>query len=301
MLTQAIAILGTGAMGSRVASNLLDAGYSVIVWNRSSAAIKPLAIQGATVASTPRQATERASVVISMLTDNEASKAVWITPETGAIHGLRSDTIAIESSTLSVAWTQSLATKLSATGSLFLAAPVVGSRPQAEAGSLLYLVGGPPNALATVQSVLEVTGDVVLRVGSVGQAMALKLAVNSLFGIQVAALAESLVFLRDSGISLEKAMNFLNMTPVISPAAQVAGTLIVSSNHAPLFPIDLVEKDFFYTLQTAKSLSVAMPTAAAVHQAYKEAIAQNYGGNNITGIVDLFAHGSQSTVSDVVN
>ena len=74
---------------------------------------------------------------------------------------------------------------------------------------------------------------------------------------------------------------------VVSPAAKGAGTLIVSGNHAPLFPIDLVNKYFFYTLQTANALSVAMPTAAAVHEIYKAAIAQNYGSNNVTGIVDL--------------
>lgn len=289
MTTQSIAILGTGSMGSRIASRLLSAGYSVTVWNRSSTATKPLAAQGATVASTPKQAAKNADIVISMVTDDEASKAVWFTPETGATVGLKPGTIALESSTLSVAYTQMLAAEIATTGASFLAAPVVGSRPQAEAGSLTYLIGGPSGTLANVHSLLKTTGNVVHYIGDASQAMALKLAVNSLFGIQVAALGESLAFLRNNGISADKAMNCLRGLPIMSPAADGAGTLIVSGNHAPLFPVDLVEKDFRYMLQMAEALNAIMPATTAIHQVYQEAIAQGYGSSNITSVVSLFA------------
>jgi 3-hydroxyisobutyrate dehydrogenase len=144
--------------------------------------------------------------------------------------------------------------------------------------------------VAQVGSTLMAAGVATIHhVGSVGQGVAMKLAVNALFGIQVAALAELLGMLSKDGISPEKAMECLGDLPVLSPAAKGAGSLMVSQNHAPLFPIDLVEKDFRYVTQTAQSLEATIPTAAGVMDIYRTVIAQGYGSENITGVVRLFS------------
>lgn len=283
-----IAVLGMGAMGTRVAQNLLKANYPTIVYNRTAAKVAPLQAQGAVYAATPKEAAEQADVVISMVTNDEASQAVWLTPETGALAGLRESAIAIESSTLTVDWTKELAATIHRQGVTFLDAPVVGSRPQAEAGKLIYLVGGKAETLAQVRNCLLAAGT-VHHVGSVGQGMVMKLAVNALFGIQVAALAEVLGMLQKSGMALDQAMTFLGALPVISPAAKGAGSLMVKNSHAPLFPIELVEKDFRYAMQTVSQDKALMPVAAAIHQVYQDAIAQGYGSDNITGVMQLFA------------
>jgi 3-hydroxyisobutyrate dehydrogenase len=285
MNSPTIAFLGFGAMASRLVQSLINAQYSVTVYNRTADKLKPFLEQGVTYAATPRAAAEQADIVISMVTDDQASRSVWLHPETGALLGLKKDAVAIESSTLTVDWVKELSGAVAQQGAAFLDAPVVGSRPQAEAGKLIYLVGGNLEPLAQVQPVLLSAGAAMVQhVGTVGQGMAMKLAVNTLFGVQVAALAEAIALLKQQGIPADQAMACLGELPVTSLAAKVAGSLMVANQHEPLFPIALVEKDFRYTLQA----SVAMPTAKAVQAVYQAAIEKDLGDRNITAIVHLF-------------
>ena len=128
-----IAFLGLGAMGLRMAANLVNAGHSVTVWNRDPAKAAPRAALGAGIAGTPKAAAGGAEIVIAMVRDDEASRRVWLDPETGALGWLGRHAIAVESSTLSVGWVKALAAAAGERGISFLDAPVVGSRPQAEA------------------------------------------------------------------------------------------------------------------------------------------------------------------------
>jgi 3-hydroxyisobutyrate dehydrogenase-like beta-hydroxyacid dehydrogenase len=284
-----IAILGTGAMGSRMAQNLLNANHQVIVYNRTPDKVKSLVDRGAIYAETPKEASEQADLVISMVIDNDVSRKVWLDPETGALAGLSKNAIAIESSTLTVDWTRELGREIERRGVAFLDAPVVGSRPQADAGKLIYLVGGEAETLDRVRDVLLSAGaSTIHHVGSTSQGMAMKLAVNALFGIQVAALAEILGMLTKNGIDLAKAIECLGGLPVTSLAAKNAGNLMLTNNHAPLFPIDLVEKDFRYVIQTAQAVDASIPASSAIQNIYQQAIANGYGGDNITGVAQLF-------------
>ncbi|MEM9137838.1 MAG: NAD(P)-dependent oxidoreductase [Cyanobacteria bacterium P01_F01_bin.42] len=282
-----VALLGTGVMGSRLAQNLIQAKYDLVLYNRTESKLQPLIQQGATYAATPKAAAEQADVIISMVTNDEASHHIWLHPETGAAQGLGENKVAIESSTLTVAWTQQLARQISARGALFLDAPVVGSRPQAEAKGLIALVGGTAETLAIAESTLLAAGiKTIHHVGTTGQGMAMKLAVNGLFGIQVVALAEAISMLAKSEIPREQSMTILENLPILSPAAKLAGRLMLSGNHAPLFPIDLVEKDLRYLLETDNA---DMPISQSAHSVYREAIAMGYGNQNITGIIQRFA------------
>ncbi|MDX2270765.1 MAG: NAD(P)-dependent oxidoreductase [Cyanobacteriota bacterium] len=283
-----IAILGSGAMGSRLAHNLLKADYAVVVYNRTVSKAQPLLEKGATLAITPREAAEQANLVISMVTDDEASRQIWLDPQIGASLGMGSQQIALESSTLTVAWTKTLATTLAQRDIPFLEVPVVGSRPQAEAGKLIGLAGGDPDILKVVEPVLHSAGIATIHsIGSIGQGMAMKLAVNGLFGTQVAALAEALAILGQQGIPALPAMVCLSQLPVISPAAQGAGCLIAANQHTPLFPIALVEKDFRYLL--AHSPASFTPVSTTMQQVYEKAVAQGYGAEHITAVAQLFA------------
>lgn len=289
MNKQKITVLGLGAMGSRIAANLLKANYAVTVWNRSHASAEALAAKGATVATTPKLAAKEADVVISMVTDSDASRTIWLDSETGAVCGMRQDAIAIESSTLTVNWVKELAAEITSRGVAFLDAPVVGTRPQADSGNLIYLIGGKPETLTQAEKVLlSAGGGKIHHVGDIGQGMAMKLAVNALFGIQVAAFAETIGMLTKNGLDLEKAIQCLSDLPVTSPAAKNAANLMLKGNHAPMFPIDLVEKDFRYVMQTAADVEASVPTSEAIHKVYLDAVDKGYGGDNITGVARLF-------------
>ncbi|AFY57944.1 beta-hydroxyacid dehydrogenase, 3-hydroxyisobutyrate dehydrogenase [Rivularia sp. PCC 7116] len=289
MNKQKVTVLGLGAMGSRMGVNLLKAGYSVTVWNRSPKPTEALAAKGAVVATTPKLAVKEADVVISMVTDSDASRAVWLDSETGALSAMRQSAIAIESSTLTVSWVKELATEFKHSGIAFLDAPVVGTRPQADSGNLIYLIGGEIETLKQAENIfLSAGGGKINHAGEIGKGMAMKLAVNAMFGIQVAAISEIIGMLIKNGFGLEKAVQYLAELPVTSPAAKNAANLILKGNHAAMFPIDLVEKDFRYVMQTAKDVEAASPISEAIHRVYLDAVDKGYGGDNITGVAKLF-------------
>lgn len=286
-----IAVLGLGAMGSRIAINLIGAGHSLTVWNRSPGASQALAPSNIGIATSPKKAAAQADIVISMVTDDDAAKAVWLNPDTGAAFGLTENTIAIECSTLTLKGIQAIEQTITATGASFVAAPVVGSRPQADAQKLISLVGGETHIVERIRPILSASSSAIHHIGTARQAMAMKLAVNSLFGIQVAALTELLGVLNQQGISPKEAMTYFSDMPVTSLVAKGAGTAIVNQQYAPMFPVQLVEKDFRYACQMVEGGEKSekrMPATTAVQQIYQEAIAQGYGSENITAIAKLF-------------
>ena len=287
-MAQTIAFLGLGAMGSRMARRLHDAGYDVAVYNRTPERCEPLRQAGLTVADTPRDAAQGRDVVIGMLRDDDASRTVWLGPVSGALQGLKEGAVAIESSTLSPAWVGELAQHVHGRGAAFLDAPVVGSRPQAEAGKLLYLVGGADADIDRVREVLLQMGGQVQHVGSTGAGMVLKLGVNALFGIQVAALGEVLGMTRRAGIDDGRALALLAKMPVTSPALAGVGNLMAARTFAPMFPIELVEKDLEYAERAARELGTAVPTTKAVREVYERAKAYELGHENIHGVMKLY-------------
>lgn len=283
-----ITVLGMGAMGSRMAMSLLKAGHEVTVWNRSQDKAKPVVDAGARLAQTPRAAVKDAEFAISMVRDDEASKQVWLDPDTGAIAGLKQNAIAIASSTLTLTWTKKLAAEFKANNLAFVDAPVAGTRPQAEAARLIYFVGGDTAAFTKVEPILQSMGSAVHYVGAVGNGMAIKLGVNSLFAMQVAAFGELISLMDKCGLDKTKAVDVLAATPVCSPAAKMAAGAMIADKYDPLFPIELVEKDISYAIQTANANDATLPIVEATQKIYAQAIAQGYGADNITGVMQLY-------------
>ena len=282
-----IAFLGLGAMGSRMATRLLEAGFPVTVYSRTESRTTPLVERGASSAKTPRGAASGAGAVISMVTDDDASRAVWLGDE-GALGGIEPDAIAIEASTLTPAWAEELAATVERRGAHFLDAPVVGTRPQAEAGQLIFLVGGAHGALEAARPALEPLAGGVHHVGAPGRGMAIKLAINSYFAIQVTALAEALGLATQNGIELARAAEIFKALPITAPAlAGVAGQ-IEASAFAPLFPIDLVAKDLRYVLEAAASSGSDAPASRAALATYEEARQAGHGDENISAVARLF-------------
>ena len=282
-----VTVLGMGAMGTRMAFSLIRAGHELTVWNRSPDKTKPLAEAGAAVTITPREAVRGAEYVISMVRDNEASKAVWL-GENGALLEMLPTAIAIESSTLTVAWIKELSQQFQQQQIAFVDAPVAGTRPQAEAAKLIYFVGGERGIFERVEPILQTMGSEVHHVGKVGSGMAIKLAVNSLFAIQVSAVSELIVMLRQSGLEVSAAWEIIAATPVCSPAAAMAGKATIAQKFAPLFPISLVNKDLKYAIAITKENQIDLSLLKATQKMYASAIEQGYGEDNITGIAQIY-------------
>lgn len=285
-----VTVLGMGAMGSRMAAALLKAGHEVTVWNRTPDKTAPLVAAGATAATSPRTAVAHADFAISMVRDNEASRQVWLDQNTGALAGLRNGAIAIESATVTIAWTRELYDVCRAHGITFLDAPVAGSRPQAEAAQLIYFVGGDAAVVAQAEPILKAMGSTVHHAGPVGSGAAVKLVANALLAVQVAAMGELMGLMRHGGMDAAKVFEIVSATPVCSPAAKLAANAMLARNFAPMFPIELVEKDLNYVLGAAKENNSRTPIAQATADVFAEAIGRDYSADNITGVAQLYLH-----------
>lgn len=280
-IPKSVGVVGLGAMGARLAANLLTDGHHVVVTNRTAAAADALAEAGAAVAATPRDVAARVDVVLVAVRDDPASRAVW-TGTHGVLAGLGPAAIAVECSTVSPGWARDLAGL--AAGARFVEAPMIGSRPQVENRALVHLAGGAAETVDAVRDVLAVSASRVHHCGDVGTAATLKLVVNALLATQVATVAELLGVAHRAGLAPDATIDLLASLPVTSPAAALAGGAMVRGAFAPRFPVDLVAKDLGYLT----GLDGDTPMAAAALAGFRRAAGAGHGAEDLTAIARLF-------------
>ena len=281
-----VAVLGIGAMGSRMAVALLRAGHSVTVWNRTPGRAQPLVEQGARLANSPSAAASDAEIVLAMVRDDEASRQVWLSPGDGALVAMPKGSIGVESSTLGVSWVRELAVAFAARGVHFLDAPVVGTRAQADTATLIHLVGGGTETMARAKPVLSAIGSAAHHAGPAGSGAALKLVVNALLGIQVAAIGELLGAAEQMGLDRRRAGEVLIQMPSCSASAKGVTLAMLARNFAPAFPVELVEKDLGYLAKEA--LPDAAPVSAAARAVFARAMAAGLSAENMTAVAKLY-------------
>ncbi len=286
-MSQSIAFLGLGAMGSRMAARLLQAGHQVKVWSRNPSKAQALIGAGARPALSPREAATGADIVIAMVRDDEASQQVWCDVDTGALAGMKPGAIAIESSTLSIEAVKVLANAAMEHGVTFLDAPVSGSRPAAQAGSLVFLVGGDKATFALAEPVLLSMGSSAQYVGPVGHGVLAKLVTNALLGIHVTALAELIGLLSHQDVSARQVLQAVTSTPVWAPVDHYLSGSMLGGNHEPQFPVELIAKDFDYTLAAAGDTTQA-PMISAALGVYQRAMRSALGSENMTAVAKLY-------------
>jgi 3-hydroxyisobutyrate dehydrogenase len=284
-VSEQVALLGLGTMGSGMAANLLKAGFALTVYNRTAAKAEALAAAGAQVAQTPFEAVKGASVVIGMLADDAASREVW-TGRNGALEGVKQYAILIESSTASPAWIAELATLAAQRGAQFLDAPVTGSRAQAAAGQLTFLVGGSEQALAAATPVLKAMSKEIVHLGPQGSGAKMKLINNFLCGVQVASLAEGLTWIERSGLDPRKALAILNAGAPASPLLGAISDRMMTRNYAVNFLLKLMAKDMLYAQKEAETCNVDLKTANVARGIFEEAIAQGFGEQDMASVIE---------------
>jgi len=283
-----IGFMGLGAMGSRMARNLIEAGFTVTVYNRSPEPAEALAALGARTAATPREAVRDAELCIAMVRDDEASHAVWLDTRTGALADMREGALAIEMSTLTPAWTREWAAAARERGISPLEAPVVGSRPQAEARQLVVLAGGAEETLERARPALAAMAGAIHRAGEIGMGAAMKLVVNAWFATQVAAVSELLALVETVGIDPERGTEILTGLPVTSPALKGVIAQIATRAYAPMFPVELVAKDLAYARALGRHVNAGVPLIETSAAVFDKAVAAGHGDLNISGVASLY-------------
>jgi 3-hydroxyisobutyrate dehydrogenase len=263
----AVGFIGLGLMGRPMAANLLKAGFPVTVWNRTASRVQPLVAQGAKAAATPREAAAAADVLITIVSDPPALEQV-LEGEHGALTGLCSGRVLIDSSTVSPALARRVAAACAERGVEFLDAPVTGGTWGAEKGELVFMVGGPAQTLARVEPVLAVLGKRWFHVGPHGAGQTVKLAMNLLLALEVEALAEALALSTAGGVPGEKLVEVMQASMGRAPVLDVKAPMLLKHEYAPSFPLRLMHKDVTLALDLARQLNVPLPAGAAAREAY---------------------------------
>ena len=298
-----VAVLGLGAMGGGLAKNVAAAGFETAVWNRTAPAPGRLAELGISVAAadSPAAAVRGAAAVLCCVADDAAARAVWLGDDgtKGALAATGRGAVAVECSTLSPACVAELAAAAAARGAAFVAAPLIGSRPQVAAGELVILAGGDAAAVDRVRPVLAASAKAVRHVGDARAASGLKLAVNMLLGVQTLATAEALELAAAAGVDRTEALDLLAGLPVAAPVAGRLGAAMLAGlaagggtgagadgpAFAPNFPATLAEKDLRYAAALLGRETPAESLTAAAAAGFADAVAAGWGRDDLTGAV----------------
>jgi 3-hydroxyisobutyrate dehydrogenase len=286
MSKQHVALLGTGTMGSGMARNLRKAGFPLTIYNRTRERAELLTETGAEVADTPALAVPGAAVVLSMLADDDASRKAWL-GQNGALQAMEAGAVVVECGTVSPDWVRQLHQEAEARGLRMMDAPVTGSRPQAAAGELTFLVGADPGMLEAVRPVLESMSKSILHVGPVGSGALLKLINNFLCGVQVASFAEALAWIERSPLDRTQALDFLKAGAAGSNIFRGMSERMIARTYEVNFLLRLMEKDMRYAQQAAEAADVTLSTAACSNKLFEQAEAEGYGDRDMSAVVEV--------------
>jgi 3-hydroxyisobutyrate dehydrogenase-like beta-hydroxyacid dehydrogenase len=254
-----------------MAMNLLKAGHSLTVWNRTSSRAQELVAAGATLAKSPREAAAASDILFTIVSDPPALEEVlWghQGSNDGALAGLRPGSIYIDSSTVAPALTRRVAAACAEHDVRYLDAPVTGGDWGAREGNLVFMMGGGADTLREVEPVLGVLGKKWFHLGPNGAGQTVKLAMNAILALQVGAMAEALALVNKAGLKGEQLIEVMQSSMARSGVLDIKAPNLLKGEYVPSFPLRLMHKDLGLALDLANQLGVALPATAAARETY---------------------------------
>jgi 3-hydroxyisobutyrate dehydrogenase-like beta-hydroxyacid dehydrogenase len=286
MSKQKIGFIGLGRMGSPMALNVIRAGYPLTVYNRTKEKTAPLAQAGAAVVDSPAEVAKASQVVITMLSDSAALRAVVLAPD-GLLKSLQPESVLIDMSTVDPENSRELAEAVRAQGAYMLDAPVSGSTSLAEQGTLSIMVGGDETIHERVRDVLLSMGSRTTHVGPNGAAASMKLAVNIVIGVTMQVLAESIILAEKAGVARETAVEVLSNSAISSPFLKYKASQLLEPLGPAAFTAALMQKDFTLALEMARAVGVPLPTTAAANEVLTMARGLGLGDHDFAAVTDV--------------
>lgn len=278
--------IGLGNMGKPMSGRLLEAGYPLVVYNRTKEKAKELAEKGAKVADSPAELASQADITFTMIADSKALEDVTL-DKNGVFEGSKPGSILIDMSTVSPESSAKVAEAAKQKGVRYLRAPVSGSTPAAAAGTLGIMVSGNEGAYNESLEVFKVMGQKVFYLGPAEEARYMKLAVNIMIGTTCQILSEALVFGKKAGLDWDKMLEVLTNSAVGSPLVSYKTKPILERNFSPMFTINLMAKDFDLALAVGKDLTIPLPVTSLVKQCLATAKATGKGELDFASLVLL--------------
>ena len=282
-----VGFIGLGRMGGNMAARFLAAGRPVYGSARNRQRAQWLIDQGLRWRDTPREIAEAADVVLTSLPDDHVVEALASGPD-GILAGLGAGKVWADLSTVTPRVSRDLAARVRDRGADMLDAPVSGSVPQVQAGTLTIMVGGDPDAYARVEPLLRVLGTPT-RIGDNGQGLALKLAINISLAAQMLAFSEGLLLAARDGVDPHLAANVMTDSTIGSPMLKARAPLVLDLPDEAWFDIGLMHKDIRLALATARELHVPLPSAGVASELLARAAELGYEHRDIAAIFEVLA------------
>jgi len=285
-LAEAVGFIGLGIMGSRMAANLVRAGYQVTVYNRTAEKARAWADEhGARVAATPREAADGAAAVISMVVDGAQVEGVLLGPD-GAVADAAPGTLFIDSSTIAPADARRIGAALTERGMRFVDAPVSGSSPKAEDGTLTIMAGGSEDDFARAKPLFDAMGEVILHVGPAGHGQTVKVISNAVSATNAATLAQALVVGKATGVDLEALVAVLGASSSASTMVTLKAKPMLAHDYTPLFRLEHMLKDVGFCLDEGKAAGAPFPSAALARELYAAAMGRGLADEDFAAVLE---------------
>ncbi len=278
-----LGFVGLGLMGSRIAKKFLDAGHTVTGYNRTRAKAQALLDAGMVWADSPRAAAEHSEIIFSMVSNTHALQEIAEGAH-GVLAGLSPRKVYVDMSTVSPRYIRHLAARVSEKGAQMLEAPVSGSIPAIQTGTLVPFVGGDAAALERVRPILEILAQKIVHVGDAGEGMAMKVAINANLAPTLITLFESLLLAEKSGIPRSTAVDALLNSVAASAHSRYRAPFVQKMPDEVWFSVDMMQKDLLLALELGREVGMALPSVAYANELLTTARAMGYGENDFAAL-----------------
>ena len=293
--TTKIGFVGLGHMGGNMAVRFLAAGYTVYGESRHRGEADELVHEGLEWRDTPREVAQAADVLITSVPNDAVLESVASGPD-GILAGLGEEKIWIDMSTVSPRASREVAERVRETGAAMLDAPVSGSVPQVQTGTLTIMVGGDEEAYKRVEPILRELGTPT-HIGENGQGLVLKLAINISLAVQMLAFSEGVVLAERSGIDPKLAVDVMTQSPIGSPMLKARADLVLDLPDEAWFDVSLMQKDLALALDTGRELHIPLPSAATADQLLTLSSALGYEHRDIAALHEVLLHVTSEATS----
>ncbi len=281
-----VAFLGLGIMGSRMAANLARAGFELTVWNRTAARAEAFSAEhGARVATTPAAAASANEAVVTMVVDGPQVEHVLLGPE-GVMEGAAEGLLCIDCSTIGPTATRSIADRIKPRGVAMVDAPVTGSSPRAEDGTLTIMAGGSGEDFERARPVLEAMGELIVHAGPLGHGQMVKLINNAVAATNAATVGQALLVAARGGIDLDALTAVLGAGSGGSAMLDLKAGPMRNHDYTTLFKLDHMLKDVRLCLEEGQGLGVPFPFAALTKEILSAAAGRGYGEQDFAALIE---------------
>jgi 3-hydroxyisobutyrate dehydrogenase-like beta-hydroxyacid dehydrogenase len=284
--TERIGFLGLGIMGSRMAANLARAGFQLSVWTHTPGKADAWAREHSCEGfQTPAEVAARSDIVISMVVDGDQVASILLGPG-GVIESAAPGTLCVDMSTIAPPQTRRIGAALAERGVRLLDAPVTGSSPRAQAGTLAIMAGGEPEDFARALPALESMGEVIAHVGALGQGEMLKLINNAVAAANAATVAEALVLARATGLQTDDLIRVLSAGSAASAQLSLKAAVMSEHDYTALFKTAHMLKDVRLCLQEAEAAGTPFPAASHARDLLTATMSRGHAERDYSAMIE---------------